>query len=104
MSPSRRRRGGWAVGNAERFPRGVGGCRAGVRAGQRRLREQGLTYSQLLEGLRHDLAIYLLRDPNLEASEVSRELGYRDPAIFTRAFRRWTGTTPSEFRRLVSVS
>ena len=69
-----------------------------VRTLQRRLREQGLNYAQLLEDLRHDLAIYLLRDPELEVAAVSRELGYRDPAIFTRAFRRWTGTTPTEFR------
>ena len=75
-----------------------------VRTFQRRLKEQGFTYTQLLEGLRHDLAIYYLKDPNRRASEVSRELGYRDPAIFTRAFRRWTGMTPSKFRRDISVS
>ena len=69
-----------------------------VRTLQRRLKDQGTTYSELLEGLRHDLAIYLLRDPDQEASAVSRGLGYRDPAIFTRAFRRWTGTTPGRFR------
>ena len=70
-----------------------------VRTLQRRLEDQGVTYSQLLEDLRHDLAIYLLRDPDREISEVGRELGYRDPAIFTRAFRRWTDQTPSQFRR-----
>jgi AraC-like DNA-binding protein len=75
-----------------------------IRTLQRRLADQGTTYSQLLEDLRHDLAIYLLRDPDREVSAISRELGYRDPAIFTRAFRRWTGTTPSEFRRSFSVS
>ncbi len=75
-----------------------------VRTLQRRLREQGLTYTQLLEGLRHDLAIYLLRDSTTAAATVSQQLGYRDPAIFTRAFRRWTGTTPSKFRRSISVS
>jgi AraC-like DNA-binding protein len=69
-----------------------------VRTLQRRLGDQGVTYSQLLEDLRHDLAIYLLRDPGRQAAEVSNELGYRDPAIFTRAFRRWTGTTPGRFR------
>jgi len=74
-----------------------------VRTLQRWLADQGTTYSQLLEDLRHDLAIYLLRDPDREASAISRELGYRDPAIFTRAFRRWTGQTPSEFRQSVSV-
>lgn len=70
-----------------------------VRTLQRRLAEGGTSYSQLLEELRHDLALYLLRDPDLQASEISRELGYRDPAIFTRAFRRWTGQTPSQYRR-----
>lgn len=74
-----------------------------VRTLQRRLREQGLTYAQLLEELRHDLALQLLRDPDRTAAEVTQELGYRDPAIFTRAFRRWTGTTPSEFRQSLSV-
>lgn len=69
-----------------------------VRTLQRRLGEQGVTYSDLLDDLRHDLAIYLLRDQRRTVSEVSQELGYRDPAIFTRAFRRWTGRTPSSFR------
>lgn len=75
-----------------------------VRTLQRRLREQRLTYSELLEELRYDLALYLLQDPSRTAAEITQELGYRDPAIFTRAFRRWTGTTPSEFRRSFSVS
>jgi AraC-like DNA-binding protein len=70
-----------------------------VRTLQRRLAGQNTTYSQLLDELRHDLAIYLLRDPKREAADISRELGYRDPAIFTRAFRRWTGQTPSQYRR-----
>jgi AraC-like DNA-binding protein len=70
-----------------------------VRTLQRRLAGQNMTYSQLLDELRHDLAIYLLRDPKREAADISRELGYRDPAIFTRAFRRWTGQTPSRYRR-----
>ena len=70
-----------------------------VRTLQRRLDEEDVTYSQLLEDLRHDLAIYLMRDSDRDISAVSRELGYRDPAIFTRAFRRWTGQTPSQYRR-----
>lgn len=73
-----------------------------VRTLQRRLREQNTSYAELIEGLRHDVALYLLRDPHRLAFEISQELGYRDPAIFTRAFRRWTGQTPSEFRRAVA--
>jgi AraC-like DNA-binding protein len=74
-----------------------------VRTLQRRLAEGGTSYSQLLEELRHDLALYLLRDPGRQASEIGRELGYRDPAIFTRAFRRWTGKTPSQYRRTLYI-
>lgn len=70
-----------------------------VRTLQRRLKTEGVSYSQLLEELRHDLALYLLRNPESQASQVSSELGYRDPAIFTRSFRRWTGQTPSQYRR-----
>lgn len=69
-----------------------------IRTLQRRLEDEGTTYSQLLEGLRHDLAVYHMRDPDRTASAISRELGYQDPAIFTRAFRRWTGQTPSQYR------
>jgi AraC-like DNA-binding protein len=70
-----------------------------VRTLQRRLKEQGISYSQLLEDLRHDLAIFLLRDRSRRVTDIARELGYRDPAIFTRAFRRWTGLTPSQYRQ-----
>ena len=74
-----------------------------VRTLQRRLTEQGLKFSDLVEDLRQQTAISLLADPNLRVSEVGRELGYRDPAIFTRAFRRWTGQTPRQFRSSLSV-
>jgi AraC-like DNA-binding protein len=74
-----------------------------VRTLQRQLADQGTTYSRLLSELRHDLAIYLLRDSTRSVADVGRELGYRDPAIFTRAFRRWTGTTPSNFRSVLAV-
>ena len=74
-----------------------------VRTLQRRLDARGVTYSQLLDDLRHDVALYLLRDPKRTLAEISQEIGYRDPAIFTRAFRRWTGRTPSSFRRSLPI-
>ena len=74
-------------------------ARMSVRSLQRRLKEHGLTYSELLDELRHDLAIYLLRDRSRPVSQVSQTLGYREPAIFTRAFRRWTGQSPTSFRQ-----
>lgn len=65
---------------------------------KRKLEQQGTTYRTLLEEARHMDAIKLLRRPQLTLAEVAQELGYTDPANFTRAFKRWTGATPSDFR------
>jgi AraC-like DNA-binding protein len=67
---------------------------------QRRLRDNGLTYSRLVSQVRLDVAIELLEIHNLGLCEVALRLGYRDRANFTRAFLRWTGLSPQMFRRL----
>jgi AraC-like DNA-binding protein len=67
---------------------------------QRRLAEEGLTYFRLVEQVRFDTAIGLLQDPSFKLLNIAIELGYSDAAHFTRAFKRWTGTSPSEFRHL----
>ncbi len=74
-----------------------------VRTLQRRLDALGISYSHLLDDLRHDLALYLMRDRKRTLAEISQEIGYRDPAIFTRAFRRWTGLAPREYRRSLAA-
>lgn len=66
---------------------------------QRQLAAEGLTFSQLLDGCRLEKARKLLGERNARAIDVAYELGYHDPGNFTRAFRRWTGVTPREFRR-----
>lgn len=70
-----------------------------VRTLQRRLTDEGLSYSQLITRFRYEKAIQLLQDSSLKIIEVSHELGYEDPAHFTRAFKQWTGLSPREFRR-----
>lgn len=65
---------------------------------KRRLAQQGTSFSALLEEARQLDAIALLRKPQLSLERVATELGYADPANFTRAFKRWTGLTPSAFR------
>lgn len=67
---------------------------------QRRLEEEGQSYSRLLEGVRFEQATALLADPGVKVLEIAQRLGYRDPANFTRAFRGWTGLAPAEYRRL----
>ena len=66
---------------------------------QRRLGAVGLTYSQLVDEVRLGTAIRLLVRPEMSLSEIALTLGYSDPGHFTRAFKRWTGETPTVFRK-----
>jgi AraC-like DNA-binding protein len=61
----------------------------------RRLKAEGVTFEQLLDQLRHRVALRLLRDQHLSVKQASWRLGFSDPAAFSRAFKRWTGSAPS---------
>lgn len=65
---------------------------------QRRLSEQGITWSSLLARTRFALAERLLADPALSVDEVAVLLGYAEASTFHRAFRQWTGQTPGAWR------
>ena len=65
---------------------------------RRKLEEEGTNFKALLEEAKRRDAIQLLDDRNLEIQRVANLLGYQDPANFTRAFRQWTGQTPSQYR------
>ncbi|MFT4171978.1 MAG: AraC family transcriptional regulator [Rhodocyclaceae bacterium] len=65
---------------------------------QRRLAEQGLTYAEVLDTLRRDLAADHLRNSRTTVNEVAYLLGFSEVASFNRAFRRWTGASPSQWR------
>jgi AraC-like DNA-binding protein len=64
----------------------------------RRLSAEGVTYSEVLEGLRADLAQRYLADDTLTISQIAWLLGYQEVSAFTHAFKRWTGMTPREAR------
>lgn len=70
-----------------------------ARSLQRRLRGEGMQYARLVQSVRLDLARSLLSDSTFKLKDIAGELGYRDSANFTRAFRRWTGCSPHEFRQ-----
>lgn len=61
----------------------------------RRLKAEGVTFEQLLDELRHRLALKLLREQHMAVKQAAWRLGFSDPAAFSRAFKRWTGTAPS---------
>ena len=70
-----------------------------VRTLQRRFQKNGISYSELVEETRCELAIRLLAEPGMPVAAVARALGYADPSSFSRAFRRWTGMAPKAYRR-----
>ncbi|HWU67989.1 MAG TPA: AraC family transcriptional regulator [Stenotrophobium sp.] len=65
---------------------------------QRRLKDEGSSYQQILDETRCDLAQQYLREPGVSVCEVTFRLGFSDQSSFTRAFKRWTGIAPGEFR------
>jgi AraC-like DNA-binding protein len=65
----------------------------------RHLEDEGTTYKALLEDLRRRLALRYVRRSELPFSEIAGLLGFSQTAAFHRAFRRWTGRTPLEYRR-----
>jgi AraC-like DNA-binding protein len=66
---------------------------------QRRLREAGLSFNQLVDETRQQLVLNYLRDPALELAEIAFLVGFSEPGSLARAFRRWTGQSPGEYRR-----
>jgi AraC-like DNA-binding protein len=69
-----------------------------TRALRRRLEAEGTSFRELVRQVREQLARRYLRDGSLTVDEVSRLLGYSEPAAFSRAFKAWTRRSPSEFR------
>jgi AraC-like DNA-binding protein len=64
----------------------------------RKLAEEGTSFAEILDQLRAALARRYLHDETLPVSEIARLLGYREVSSLTHAFKRWTGTTPRQFR------
>jgi AraC-like DNA-binding protein len=87
----------------ERERGGIGALAKGAglsrRTLQRRLRVRGGSYRSLSDELRRNQAIELLRDPNATCEAVAAALGFSEPSAFNRAFKRWTGKSPGEFRK-----
>ena len=73
-----------------------------VRTLQRQLAQRGLCYRDLVEQVRFQIALNLLKRSDLKLIDIAIDLGYGHAASFTRAFHRWAGTSPKKFRdRLV---
>jgi AraC-like DNA-binding protein len=65
---------------------------------QRRLAAEGTSFSQLLDAVRRELAEGYIQDPSLPISEIGFLLGFSELSGFSRAFKRWTGASPTAYR------
>ena len=65
----------------------------------RKLSDEGLNYSEILEHLRRDLAVRYLNDRKLHVSKIAWLLGFSEVSAFTHACKRWTGKTPRQMRQ-----
>lgn len=66
---------------------------------QRRLREYGLDFKKLVDDTRRRFSLKYLEDRAHTPAEIAYMLGYSEVSAFNRAFKRWTGSTPSSYRR-----
>lgn len=70
---------------------------------RRRLTDEGCSYREVLDMVRQKRAKRLLLDKRLRMDDIAEKLGYADTSSFRNAFRRWTGCSPSDFRRDAGV-
>ena len=67
---------------------------------QRKLSDSGTTFKEILDETRHDLALAYLSASEFNVGEITQRLGFSSSSSFTRAFRRWTGLSPSDWRSI----
>lgn len=70
----------------------------GVRTLQRELKREGVTFNELLGNVRKEVAIRHLAANEHSIAEISYMLGFSEPSVFHRSFKRWTGKTPRDYR------
>ena len=70
---------------------------------RRHLRKEGVSYQGLKDQCRKDAAIAYLSRPELSVSAVAALMGFTDPSAFHRSFKKWTGSTPGQYRRETSL-
>ena len=98
LASVRRRRGIDEERRPEARARGAG-IAVGPRTLQRRLKDSGVDFKTLVDDTRRRFALRLPARPEAHAGEIAYLLGYSEVSAFNRAFRRWTGSTPSDYRR-----
>ena len=70
---------------------------------QRRLELEGTSFAEVLDQTRRHCAQLYVKEPNLAMTEIAYLLGFSEPSAFTRAFQRWYGVAPTQFRSKQAV-
>ena len=65
---------------------------------RRRLTEEGTSYQKIKDGVRSDLVRELLAKPEVAIADIAERAGFTEPAALSRAFKKWTGLTPAQYR------
>ena len=65
---------------------------------RRHLKQEGYTYQSIKDDLRRDIAIAELQDSRRSIAEIATRVGFAEPSAFHRAFRKWTGMRPTDYR------
>jgi AraC-like DNA-binding protein len=73
-------------------------CRIHRRTLSRRLRAEGTAFRQIADEVQFEIASRLLCNPRITFGQIAATLGYSELSAFTRAFRRWSGQTPTAWR------
>jgi AraC-like DNA-binding protein len=81
--------------NRQRVARALG---LGERTLSQRLAEEGASYDEVVDHLRHSLALQYVKEPSISLAQIAWLLGYAGPTSFNNAFARWTGRSASEAR------
>jgi AraC-like DNA-binding protein len=64
----------------------------------RKLKAEGITFEKVLDELRYNLALHYLKEKRMSVNETAYLVGFSEPPAFSRAFKRWTGSSPRELR------
>jgi len=64
----------------------------------KKLKREGLTFARLLEDVRRKQALTYMQDRTKPLVEIAEQLGFSELSAFSRAFKRWMGTSPAEYR------
>ncbi len=66
---------------------------------RRKLTKEGTSFQAIKDTIRRDMAIYYLVQKSLSVNEIACQLGFSEPGVFVRAFKKWTGSTPGVYKK-----